>query len=337
MSIDSFELINAEQMRIAAAGVVPVPFEQSSHWEAFMEAQGHRLWGRYLWKEDGKNIAVIALYEYSLRGVKFLWAKSGPVWLKEATPEREAAFRHDLRLLLEQRDKAVAFIRLNAIYQADDLTLPLQTISYDRTVCIQSCGGDSAAMLDTMPNSGRRSMRKALKRAEEQGYRVCRESVTSSEEFSPFYEVMRETAERDGFRPHPMRVYVDLLSTIDADCSRLYSVRDADNNILCWDLVLIHDKCAQVPYGASTGRARRDAMPSLLDFEVTRMLGEEGVISLDLMGIHSPRCPELYGVGRYKMAFSSSYVDVPGGWDMPVKKRTFGMLRLAKRMKEHLR
>lgn len=336
MTVNNFERIDAEQMRIAAAGVVPVPFEQSAAWEAFSHSQGHRLWGRYAWKENDKIIAVIALYEYNIRRVRFLWAKNGPVWLKEATPSREAAFRADLRQLIRSTDTGIAFVRLNAWYQSEDLVMPLQTISYDRTVRIQSCGADADAMMANMSSSGRRSLKKARKRAEEHGYVIAREIITKASDFEPFYAVMVETAKRDGFRPHPMSVYVDLLTTIDPEKARLYSVRDGSDQVLCWDLVLIHDREAQVPYGASTAEARKDATPSLLDFEVTRILGEEGVHSLDLMGIHSPRCPDLYGVGRYKLAFAPSYTDVPGGWDMPVKKRIFGMLQLAKNIKERL-
>lgn len=337
MSVDNFEVIDAEQMRIAAAGVVTVPFEQSAAWEAFSSSQGHQLWGRYAWKENGKTIAVIALYEYSVRNVRFLWAKNGPVWLKEATPARELAFREDLRRLILATDKRIVFVRLNAIYQADDVVLPLQTISYDRTVLIQSCGGNADEMMARMSNSGRRSLKKARKRAEDNGYTVHQEKIVHSQDFTPFYEVMTETAERDGFRPHPAHVYVDMLTTIDSEKARLYSVRDAEGKVMCWDLVLIHDNEAQVPYGASTALARTNATPSLLDFEVTRMLGEEGVRSLDLMGIHSPRCPQLHGVGRYKLSFAPTYTDVPGGWDMPVKSRTFKILQVAKAFKERLR
>lgn len=337
MSVDNFEVIDAEQMRIAAAGVVAVPFEQSAAWEAFSHSQGHDLWGRYAWKENNKTIAVIALYEYSVRNVRFLWAKNGPVWLKDATPERELAFRKDLHRLIREKDKGIAFVRLHAIFQAHDLALPLQTISYDRTVLIHSCGGSAEDMMSRLPNSGRRSLKKARKRAEENGYTIHLEHITHPDDFTPFYEVMTETAQRDGFRPHPAQVYVDMLMTIGAEKARLYSVRDSQGNVMCWDLVLIHDNEAQVPYGASTAQARTHAAPSLLDFEVTRMLGEEGVRSLDLMGIHSPRCPQLHGVGRYKLSFAPTYTDVPGGWDMPVKNLTFKILQVAKALKERLR
>ena len=62
-------------------------------WEAFEESQGHGVWGRYAWCEDDAKIAFITLYKYAVRGVHYLWAKWGPAWVKEASPEREAALR----------------------------------------------------------------------------------------------------------------------------------------------------------------------------------------------------------------------------------------------------
>ena len=52
------------------------------------------------------------------------------------------------------------------------------------------------------------------------------------------------------------------------------------------------------------------------------------------MGAHSPRCPELYSVGKYKSAFASHFTDVPGGWDMPIKKSTYRALSAAKAVKD---
>ena len=63
-------------------------------------------------------------------------------------------------------------------------------------------------------------------------------------------------------------------------------------------------------------------------------LARDGVREFDLMGAHSPRCPELYSVGKYKSAFASHFTDVPGGWDMPIKKSTYRALSAAKAVKD---
>jgi hypothetical protein len=44
------------------------------------------------------------------------------------------------------------------------------------------------------------------------------------------------------------------------------------------------------------------------------------------MGSHSPRVPELYGVGRYKQRFARFSTDVDGAWDMPVHPGVYSVL-----------
>ena len=141
-----------------------LPIEQTCVWETFEESQGHGVWGRYAWCEDDSKIAFITLYKYSVRGVHYLWAKWGPAWVKEATPEREAALRADLLREIKAKDKSVAFVRLHAIYQHPDLCMPLQTISYDRTVVIDTSGKSEEAILAAMPKAGKRSIRSGLKK-----------------------------------------------------------------------------------------------------------------------------------------------------------------------------
>ena len=246
--------IGVEEKTAAASGFQDsaLPVEQACVWEAFEASQGHSLWGRYKWCEDGKLIAFLTLYNYSLRGVRFLWAKWGPVWLREATPEREEALRADLLREIRSRDRSVAFVRLHAWYQHPDLHMPMQTISYDRTVVIDTSGKTEEAILDTMPKSGKRSIRSGLKKGKAEGITFHEDTGRALEVIDEYYAVMEETAERDGFRPHPKQVYLDLLSSLGPEHARIFSMRDSEGAVLCWDLCLIQGIRAQAEYGAST-------------------------------------------------------------------------------------
>lgn len=320
---------DAEGIRIAAAGVVPLPVEQSASWESFELSRGNRLWGRFEWHEDGKRTAVLALYEHRIRHLRFLWAKWGPVWLKEATPQREAALRSDLLSYVRQKDPSVVFVRLHAWYSAADLHDVLQTITYDRTVVIDTCSGNEDAILTTMTKEGRRAVRKGIKNMDASGAQVHEETEEAGKDFSEYYEVLELTAQRDGFRPHPIEVYQDLMRTLGPQHARMYTVRGGQGELLCWDLVLVNDRRAQAEYGASTGAARRMAAPIVLDWKVAALLGKEKVDGLDLMGAHSPRVPDLFSVGKYKLRFAEHPTDVPGGWEMAVKPWMYRALRAA--------
>ena len=247
MTTTSLVPISQEDKTAAVSGFQDrsLPIEQTCVWETFEKSQGHGVWGRYAWCEDDTKVAFITLYKYAVRGVHYLWAKWGPAWVKEATPEREAALRADLLAEIHKRDKSVAFVRLHAIYQHPDLVMPLQTISYDRTVVIDTSGKTEDAILATMTKSGKRSIRSGLKKGKAEGVTFHEDTANAAEVIDEYYAVMEETAERDGFRPHPKDYYMSLLTTLGPKHARIFSMRDADGNILCWDICLVEGIRAQ--------------------------------------------------------------------------------------------
>ena len=80
------------------------------------------------------------------------------------------------------------------------------------------------------------------------------------------------------------------------------------------------------------------AMPEL-DVQCAIILGPELDVNggIDLMGIHSPRVPELFTVGKYKLSFAQGYTDVPGAWDLPLRPRLYAGLRNLLSIKRALR
>lgn len=330
------ELIDAEQLRIAAAGAAALPLEQSSAWEPFMEAAGGRCWGRLRWFDGDTTIAVATFYETDIRGVKFLWARQGPVWLKPVTPSREKELRQALRAFVRLHSPRIAFTRLHAWYRDQDLHDPFQVIGYDRTVIIDGAKGDREAALALLPKAGKRLLRRSLKKMAEVGVTIQEETGLDRQAFEEFYQILVETAERDGFRPHPIEHYWTMLDAIGPEHARLFSAR-IEGELVGWDLIGVNDRQACAFYGASTQRGRQAQAIAGLDFEVACRLGEEGVLGLDLMGIHSPRTPQLFDVGRYKLQFANTYTDLAGLWDFPVKPLTYKSLQAAFRVKESLR
>ena len=105
MTTTSLVPISQEDKTAAVSGFQDrsLPIEQTCVWETFEKSQGHGVWGRYAWCEDDTKVAFITLYKYAVRGVHYLWAKWGPAWVKEATPEREAALRADLLAEIHKR------------------------------------------------------------------------------------------------------------------------------------------------------------------------------------------------------------------------------------------
>lgn len=314
--------VDAERIRVATSGGAPLPLEQSPAWEPFAAAQGTPLWGRFLWTEDGKDIAVATFFEARKRGMRYLQARGGPHWLKEATPQREKELRQALAQYLKANRLPFIFVRLEATYEAVDLARPFSVISYDRTVIIDGGDGQRDVALNSLPKDGKRLVNRAQKKMTQMDGEIVEETGLSRQEFQEHYALLEETALRDDFRPHPFDHYWQFLDELGPQHGRLFSAR-VGGKLAAWDLVGVGGACGKAFYGASSDLSRRAQAVPALDFEVACRLGEEGKTGLDLMGIHSPRTPELFRVGKYKLQFAHHYQDVPAIWDFPLQKAIY--------------
>ena len=327
--------VSARDMRLAI-GCTPAPVEQIEAWEAYEKSQGNTLFGRYVFECDGKPTAVLALYRHRIGGRPFLWAKHGPVWLKEQSPAREARLRQMLVREVRRREPRTVFIRMHARYRARDTLELLSTITYDRTYVIDLTPREPKAIAGAMPRAGRRGVLRAERVAREAGCTIAEETGLSREEFESLYAVLSETAQRDGFRPHPSDVYWDMLTTLGPEHARLFVLR-RDGEPHCWDLVTVSGKQAVAYYGASSSASRGFRGAEALDWFVACTMAAEGCDGLDLMGADSARVPELYGVGQYKRRFAQHPTEVDGAWDVPVHPLIYRALRRARRARHFVR
>ncbi len=316
------------EMRVAISGAQTVPLEQMPVWQAFSEQEGNPAWGSLGWFENDKPVAAIALYEHKMKGLRFLWARRGPVWLKPPAPAREEEAFRLLTAYLRAETRDLIFVRLHSWYRHPELREPFRVIPYDRTVVIDTGRGDADKILEGMPSTGKRLIRRGKAQFEKANATITEETGLSKDQFAEFYQVLAETAERDGFTPHDLDHYWGMLNSLGPEHARLFALR-MDGRVVAWDLIGVHGKMATAYYGASTEAARRTQTVALLDFEVARRLGEERITGLDLMGIHSPRVPELYDVGRYKMQFTNEYTDVAGLWDLPIRPALYNAAQAA--------
>ncbi|VEG25903.1 lipid II:glycine glycyltransferase FemX [Actinomyces howellii] len=325
----------AKEMRIAI-GCTPTPVEQTEAWQAFEASQGRSLFGRYVYELEGRPVAAIALYRYEAAGQPYVWAKHGPVWLKEQSPEREAHLRSLLRQEVRSREPRVVFIRMHARYRARDTRELLSTIAYDRTYVIDLRPRDPDRIAEIMPKDGRRAVRRAQRVAEGAGCVIAEETGLDRQAFEEVYEVMVATAVRDGFRPHPCQVYWDMLQSLGPSHARLFVLR-RDGVPHAWDLVTVVGRHAVAYYGASSDESRTFRGAEALDWFVARTLAAEGCEGLDLMGADSARVPELYSVGQYKKRYARHATEVDGAWDVPVHRLLYSAMVRARRARWALR
>lgn len=313
---------------------VNVPIEQLPVWQDYEATiPGRSPWGFAVICEGDDMLAFVSFVQYETHGYRYLRAHHGPVWTVEPTPELEAAALDELAAFVRKRDRHQVFMRLAVKHELPITSPCLSTLPYDTTVIIDTTGGDEA-ILSRMKQRGRRDVRKALRECE---LTFADETERAIESFDEYYEIMVETAERDGFTPSPAEDYRNMLRILGHDHCRLFAGRDGDR-VITWTIATISGTRATRYYGASrSGAARNLATDRLIYFECCE-LGRAGITEYDQMGIGSEFQPATMGLNTFKTKFAKDGVRmIAPDRDVSIKKAFYRALQTAKSLRARLR
>lgn len=313
--------------QVAAAEVV-VPIEQTGAWMDLESTVTDRtFWGHVAFLEDGKPLGWASFADYKTHGYHYLRSHHGPMWVRELTAEEE---REALRALVDfvrKDDRRQAFIRLAVEHDLDICRPTLSITPYDETV-VMDITGSSEDILSRMKTRGRRDVRKALR---ESPATYADETELAAKDFSEYYDVMVETAQRDGFSPSPQSDYENMLRILGPERCRVFAGR-VDGRVVTWTIATVSDGHAVRYYGASRSDVpnRNFVTDGLIFFEAVTF-GAEGVLDYDMMGIGSERFPGLDTLNTFKCKFAKDTTHVAPDRDLPVKAAFYASLCVVKR------
>lgn len=327
-------LTRVEYERLLGEIAPSAPIEQLPVWQDYEATiPGRSPWGFAGIYDDGALAALISFMQYETHGYRYLRARHAPVWAAEPTAEQEASALDALASYVRSRDKRQVFIRL-AVKHELPVTYPcLSTLPYDTTVIINLEGGDEA-ILERMKPRGRRDVRKALRECD---LAFADETERAIDSFDEYYEVMLQTAERDGFTAAPAQDYRNMLRLLGPEHCRLFCGRDGDT-VITWTIATISGTRATRYYGASRAcDARFLATDRLIYFEACE-LGRMGCTEYDQMGIGSEFAPETLNLNTFKTKFAKDGVTlIAPDRDLPVKKGFYTALTQVKAVRARLR
>lgn len=163
--------------------------------------------------------------------------------------------------------------------------------------------------------------RRNIKKAEKAGVKVVEGGL---DDLPVFYELYRETAERDRFVPRPLdyfqRMWTELRAE-DPGRMRLYLAHH-DGEVLSAATMLTVGSHVWYSYGASTSR-RREVQPSnAIQWRMMSDAHERGAAVYDLRGITDTldESSHLVGLLRFKAGTGGRAAEYVGEWDFPVSK-----------------
>lgn len=318
---------------------ITLPIEQTQAW-AKLEGtiEGRSQWGCFRITDDlgtdgEKTVALISFADYLTHGYHYLRAHHAPVWVGEPTPEQESAALDAISSYVRRRDRKQAFVRLSVKAELSQTSPVLSGIPYDRTVIIDVTGGDDAILARMKPR-GRRDVRKALREAP---VTCADETERASADFSEYYDVMRETGERDGFAPAPMSDYQDMIRILGPERCRVMAGREEGGRVVTWSLITISGTRGVRYYAASRNETmRKHVTDKLLYFECCE-LGRLGCADYDLMAIGSDFSPALMGLNEFKTKFTKEVAEVAPDRDLPLKTGFYNALQSLQRIRRQRR
>jgi lipid II:glycine glycyltransferase (peptidoglycan interpeptide bridge formation enzyme) len=163
----------------------------------------------------------------------------------------------------------------------------------------------------------------------------------SAADLPAWYELYRETAQRDRITLHDFDYYrrqFDLAQEGAGGSAgpvlKLLLARH-EGDLLAGIIVAIHGLGATYLYGASSD-AKRNLMPAYaLQWEAIRLSRRLGCRTYDLFGI--PPSPDpghpMHGLYRFKTGFGGRLVHRPGCWDFPYRRAGYAAYALAERVR----
>lgn len=159
--------------------------------------------------------------------------------------------------------------------------------------------------------------------AQKRGVIVCEQE----DNIEVFYQLLTETAQRDGIAVHDIEYYRALFEESKEESRRtvpvqlrLYTARH-ENDDLAAIVVLFRGKQATYLYGASSNIKRNLMAPYALQWKAMQDAKSSDCTVYDLFGIPPDESPghPMAGLYRFKTGFGGAIVHRPGSWDYPYK------------------
>src|SRR5680860_34719 len=148
----------------------------------------------------------------------------------------------------------------------------------------------------------------------------------SSDDFSEFWRLMKETKDRDGFKIHSEDHYRNLLSDNNSEFIKLYfAVHDGKK--IAAAIVSFFAKKATYLHGASDSKYRNLMGPHFLQWKIIEEAKEKGNKIYDFFGIDEKKWP---GVTRFKLGFSPEEREYAGAFDIVFRPAMYRVYKILK-------
>ncbi len=314
------------------------PFTQTNLYFEWKKASGNQV-RSFLVKSTKEVIAFFQITIHPLPfGRKFGYIPHGPVVKSYDDEVVDFILNAIYDIAIEE---GLIFVRTDfypvvskEYLEIKDLPLKLSatgsSLMQPRKEWVIPVGKSAEAILAEFPAKTRYSVRKSAK----DGVKIEFIEKSFISYFDEFYRLMQETSERGGFKLHPECYYSEIFSTLRRKKCFLV-VASHDSEILIISLVTIAGKTAHHVFSCSSNTKREHRPGYLAHYETLHKLSTMKIDYLNLGGISDgkPNTEGLVELTKFKQSFGGFEINHSELLDVVVKKNTYLLYILAKRLK----
>lgn len=299
-------------------------FQQSWDWIQMYDRQGLSVM-RWMVYDEGEPLLAACFIRLPLRAGKHYWlCPGGPTFSNQQNKKALAVLIEKIKSELDG-----VFVRFDSlqedqnseIWKNDMLTRAIKNHSPNATQILSLNGRDEEEVLKSMHSKTRYNIRLA----ERKGVQIRVEDKYLND----FLEVLKKTANRDGFSLHPDQHYRDILSLPN---TFLFSALHKNNYTAGAVVIKFGDSMIYL-HGASDYRFRRLMSPYLLHWRIIKQAMQDGVGYYDFWGV-APRGGQNHpwqGITRFKENFGGQYVEYAGDYDLILDTFWYRIYRFVKK------
>ena len=308
--------------------------EQTKNWAEFRKkAKGENFWEISL----GNNKAIIQKILLP-KGLCWLYCNRGP-FLRELSKNNLDKFLEEVKKIAKKEN--AVFLRIEPPYklntqEAKEYEKTAKKLKFHKahashqpecTLVIDLTKSEEEILKD-MKQKGRYNIRLAEKKGV---------IVKESKDASRFYEILKETTQRDGFTPHNEKFYQTMIDELEPiKMAKLY-IAEYEGQAIAGLIATFYGETATYYYGASSNTHRNVMAPYLLQWYAIKEAKKQGFANYDFLGIAPPNNKNhpWEGVTSFKKKFGGETVQYVKAKEFVFKPFWYWLIRLVKKIKWH--
>jgi len=304
-------------------------FLQAWAWGEFQAAAGRPVYRLAVTDERGQYLAAAQFFFHPLPfGQRYLYLPRGPVWSANllASNKKEATRLLADHWLALAKEKRAMFLRFEPLTFDDHQEWLSLGYHLKRVADVQPSRTrllDLSISEDELLKNFHQKTRYNIKLAAKKGVGV--ELTTDPQALTDFFQLLNQTAKRDGFQPHPESYYQKMWHSLSVDGKIKIARARYQNRTLVSNLIIVYGDTVTYLHGASSDQDRQLMAPHLTQWETIKYAKKLGYKYYDFWGVASADKPRhhLAGVTRFKAGFDGHEVVYLGTFELALKSVTY--------------